>query len=93
MKLGIPEVWVSRWWIVTPAHVSGASGIHFLTRSPVASLPCSSRINTAIPVNCFVIDPSRNFVSGAASIPHSSTALPYPRLSTGLPSRATSTVP
>ena len=50
--------------------------MYFFTRSSVLSLPCcsSSRIDAA--VNCFVIEPSRNFDSAVFGTCHSTLAKP-----------------
>ena len=48
---------------------------------------------TSIEVNCFVIDPSRNFTSGALGMFHSRFARPYPFLKITSSCMETSTVP
>ena len=93
MKFGMPEVWVRRLKIVILSQLAGASGRYFFTGSMTLSLPRSSKSKIEAEVNCFVIDPSRNFVLGALGMSHSTSAGPYPLLnSTSFP-RATNTEP
>ncbi len=76
MKLGIPDVWVNKLKIVILSHAAGASGMYFFTESFTLSFPRSSRSRIDAAVNCFVIDPNRNFVFGESGMFHSRLAKP-----------------
>ena len=76
MKFGIPEVCVSKLKMVIRSQTAGASGMYFLTGSSTFSFPRSSRSRMDAAVNCFVIDPNRNFVFGESGIFHSRLAKP-----------------
>ena len=62
--------------MVILSQAAGASGRYFFTGSSTFSLPRSSRRRIEAAVNCFVIDPSRNFVEGEFGISHSRLAEP-----------------
>src|SRR5215831_4849718 len=93
VKFGMPDVWVSRLKILIRSHAAGASGRYFLTGSSTFSLPRSSSRRMEAAVNCFVTDPSRNFVEGVFGICHSRLAEPYPLLNRIWSPRATRTEP
>jgi hypothetical protein len=50
--------------------------MYFEILSSTLSLPAAASCRIAVAVNCFVIDPIRNFVSGVFGAPSSMFAMP-----------------
>ena len=72
----MPDVWVSRWWIVTGFHASGHGATYTHTESSSLTFPASRSCIISMDVNCFVTEPMRNFVCGELGICHSMLAKP-----------------
>jgi hypothetical protein len=62
--------------MVIVSHAAGASGTYFLIGSSSFNFPRSSSSRMDAAVNCFVIEPSRNFVAGVLGMSHSRFADP-----------------
>ncbi len=62
--------------MVTGFQVSGHGVRYMQIASCTDSFFCSCRRRTTVAVNCFVIEPSRNFVCAVFGTCHSASAIP-----------------
>jgi hypothetical protein len=73
----MPEVWVSRWWIVTVSAISGRRpATYFPMVSVNDSLPRSTSWAMATAVNILFNDAMQNLVSVVLAAPRFRSAMP-----------------
>ena len=78
---------------VTPAAGPPNPGTRSPARSVSASLPSSTRANTAAAVNALLTEPMANTVSTVFGVPVAASAVPYAARQSGSPPVETATVP